>query len=229
MANSSPTIICMLLFFFLISSSSSTIFNTSNISPFPTTSSSSHHENHSDDRRQTTSDSIESEILKKLLSIPFRKLESPVANLRKNEFIGIESPRSMYKAKKGNAENEFKHNKEKIPTRIPLFPRSFGAYTPSLSFGRNPNKQSVPFIMTTGSSVMWFPCTSKYVCTDQTYNSHQFRRSIRRNRLPQGPFIAISLRLRNALGFMARTLIADSARFARFINLCLFHGQQKVT
>lgn len=45
----------------------------------------------------------------------------------------------------------------------PLFPHSYGGYTIFLSFGTPP--QSLPFIMDTGSSLVWFPCTHRYSCS----------------------------------------------------------------
>ncbi|CAI9265261.1 unnamed protein product [Lactuca saligna] len=49
-------------------------------------------------------------------------------------------------------------------TQIPLFPRSYGAYSISLSFGSPPQK--LPFLMDTGSSLVWSPCTNNYKCYD---------------------------------------------------------------
>ncbi|GMI96699.1 hypothetical protein like AT3G52500 [Hibiscus trionum] len=47
--------------------------------------------------------------------------------------------------------------------KTPLFPHSYGGYTMSLSFGTPP--QPLTFIMDTGSSLSWFPCTSRYLCS----------------------------------------------------------------
>ncbi|KAL7154141.1 hypothetical protein ABFS83_04G215200 [Erythranthe nasuta] len=47
------------------------------------------------------------------------------------------------------------------PTTTPLSPFS-GAYSISLGFGTPP--QTMPFIMDTGSSFSWFPCTKRYLC-----------------------------------------------------------------
>lgn len=46
----------------------------------------------------------------------------------------------------------------------PLSPHSYGAYSMPLSFGTPP--QTLDFIMDTGSSLVWFPCTHHYVCTN---------------------------------------------------------------
>ncbi|XP_057778346.1 probable aspartyl protease At4g16563 [Salvia miltiorrhiza] len=47
-------------------------------------------------------------------------------------------------------------------SRVPLFPRGYGGYSISLSFGTPPQTSS--FIMDTGSSLLWFPCTQRYSC-----------------------------------------------------------------
>ncbi|KAH1090360.1 hypothetical protein J1N35_017617 [Gossypium stocksii] len=59
------------------------------------------------------------------------------------------------KAKAGNTTSS--------PLRAPLFPHSYGGYTISLKFGTPP--QTLPFIVDTGSSLSWFPCTSRYLCS----------------------------------------------------------------
>ncbi|KAL3642729.1 hypothetical protein CASFOL_013544 [Castilleja foliolosa] len=43
-----------------------------------------------------------------------------------------------------------------------LYPSSYGEYTVTLGFGTPPQKLS--FIMDTGSSLVWFPCTHNYTC-----------------------------------------------------------------
>ncbi|EOY08435.1 hypothetical protein QUC31_010858 [Theobroma cacao] len=47
--------------------------------------------------------------------------------------------------------------------KTPLFPHSYGGYTISLGIGTPP--QTLTFIMDTGSSLSWFPCTSRYICS----------------------------------------------------------------
>ncbi|KAI3471750.1 hypothetical protein Pfo_028403 [Paulownia fortunei] len=47
--------------------------------------------------------------------------------------------------------------------KVPLFPRGYGGYSISLSFGTPP--QTLSFIMDTGSSLAWFPCTQRYACS----------------------------------------------------------------
>ncbi|GAB2272130.1 hypothetical protein Dimus_006950 [Dionaea muscipula] len=54
------------------------------------------------------------------------------------------------------------------PTETPLFPRSYGGYSISLSFGTPP--QSIPLVMDTGSSLVWVPCTSRYLCANCTFS-----------------------------------------------------------
>ncbi|KAF8395450.1 hypothetical protein HHK36_019396 [Tetracentron sinense] len=49
-------------------------------------------------------------------------------------------------------------------TKTHLFPHSYGGYSISLSFGTPP--QIIPFVMETGSSLVWFPCTHRYSCKD---------------------------------------------------------------
>ncbi|GAB4856295.1 hypothetical protein Ancab_014223 [Ancistrocladus abbreviatus] len=51
--------------------------------------------------------------------------------------------------------------------QTPLHPRSYGGYSLSLNFGTPP--QSIPAVMDTGSSLIWVPCTSRYVCTNCTF------------------------------------------------------------
>ncbi|XP_022731292.1 probable aspartyl protease At4g16563 [Durio zibethinus] len=48
------------------------------------------------------------------------------------------------------------------PATTPLFSHSYGGYSISLSFGTPP--QALPFVMDTGSDIVWFPCTHRYVC-----------------------------------------------------------------
>lgn len=49
--------------------------------------------------------------------------------------------------------------------KTPLSVHSYGGYSISLSFG-TPPQASTPFIFDTGSSLVWFPCTSRYRCAD---------------------------------------------------------------
>ncbi|XP_057966674.1 probable aspartyl protease At4g16563 [Malania oleifera] len=54
-------------------------------------------------------------------------------------------------------------------TSTPLFTHSYGGYSISLSFGTPP--QTIPFIMDTGSELVWFPCTSNYICSNCSFSS----------------------------------------------------------
>ncbi|CAI9783353.1 unnamed protein product [Fraxinus pennsylvanica] len=60
--------------------------------------------------------------------------------------------------------HHLKHPKTNVSvTKTPLFPRSYGGYSVSLSFGTPP--QTMSFVMDTGSSLVWFPCTHRYKCS----------------------------------------------------------------
>ncbi|KAL2537463.1 Eukaryotic aspartyl protease family protein [Forsythia ovata] len=60
--------------------------------------------------------------------------------------------------------HHLKHPKTNISvTKTPLFPLSYGGYSVSLSFGTPP--QTLPFVMDTASSLVWFPCTQRYKCS----------------------------------------------------------------
>ncbi|KAJ4841972.1 hypothetical protein Tsubulata_020130 [Turnera subulata] len=48
-------------------------------------------------------------------------------------------------------------------TTTPLFSRSYGGYSISLSFG-TPPQSHLSFVMDTGSDFVWFPCTNHYLC-----------------------------------------------------------------
>ncbi|KAE8700892.1 hypothetical protein F3Y22_tig00110551pilonHSYRG00036 [Hibiscus syriacus] len=61
------------------------------------------------------------------------------------------------------AEANTKANTSSSLLKTPLFPHSYGGYTASLKFGTPP--QNLTFIMDTGSSLSWFPCTSRYLCS----------------------------------------------------------------
>ncbi|KAL6575093.1 hypothetical protein OROMI_012378 [Orobanche minor] len=54
-------------------------------------------------------------------------------------------------------------NTSSAASKVPLFPRGYGGYSISLSFGTPP--QTLSFIMDTGSSLVWFPCTQRYSCS----------------------------------------------------------------
>ncbi|KAK4432616.1 putative aspartyl protease [Sesamum alatum] len=47
--------------------------------------------------------------------------------------------------------------------KAPIFPHGYGGYSISLSFGTPP--QTLSFLMDTGSSLVWFPCTQSFSCS----------------------------------------------------------------
>ncbi|CAA0818782.1 Eukaryotic aspartyl protease family protein [Striga hermonthica] len=49
----------------------------------------------------------------------------------------------------------------------PLFPRGYGGYSISLGVGTPP--QNLSFLMDTGSSLLWFPCTQRYSCSSCSF------------------------------------------------------------
>ncbi|KAM3689643.1 hypothetical protein ACB098_09G063700 [Castanea mollissima] len=61
--------------------------------------------------------------------------------------------------------HHLKHPKSKPPlTKTKVFSHSYVGYLISLNFGTTP--QTISFILDTGSSPIWFPCTSQYICID---------------------------------------------------------------
>ncbi|CBI28265.3 unnamed protein product, partial [Vitis vinifera] len=61
-------------------------------------------------------------------------------------------------------------NPKTTPTSTtPLFTHSYGAYSIPLSFGTPP--QTLPLIMDTGSDLVWFPCTHRYVCRNCSFST----------------------------------------------------------
>ncbi|KAK4281709.1 hypothetical protein QN277_013170 [Acacia crassicarpa] len=62
--------------------------------------------------------------------------------------------------------HHLKHRKSNSSTPViktPDFPKSYGGYSVDLSFGTPP--QTFPFVLDTGSSLVWFPCSSRYLCS----------------------------------------------------------------
>ncbi|EEF38595.1 probable aspartyl protease At4g16563 [Ricinus communis] len=57
----------------------------------------------------------------------------------------------------------------KNPQTTPVFSHSYGGYSISLSFGTPP--QTLSFVMDTGSSFVWFPCTLRYLCNNCSFTS----------------------------------------------------------
>lgn len=56
------------------------------------------------------------------------------------------------------------HDNTSSSSEVPMFPQSYGGYSIKLSFG-SPG-QELTFVMDTGSSLVWFPCTHRYTCSD---------------------------------------------------------------
>ncbi|XP_004241344.1 probable aspartyl protease At4g16563 [Solanum lycopersicum] len=65
--------------------------------------------------------------------------------------------------------NYIKKSQDSPVSTTPLYPQSYGGYSITLSFGTPPQK--IPFIMDTGSSFVWFPCTTRYLCTNCSVSS----------------------------------------------------------
>ncbi|XP_020206876.1 probable aspartyl protease At4g16563 [Cajanus cajan] len=47
--------------------------------------------------------------------------------------------------------------------KTPLHPKSYGGYSINLNFGTPP--QTFPFLLDTGSTLLWLPCSSHYLCS----------------------------------------------------------------
>ncbi|XP_057954185.1 probable aspartyl protease At4g16563 [Malania oleifera] len=58
--------------------------------------------------------------------------------------------------------NQTSHSASSVKT--PVFAHAYGAHAVSLTFGNPP--QTLSLIIDTGSTLVWFPCTDHYVCTD---------------------------------------------------------------
>ncbi|KAI3925266.1 hypothetical protein MKW92_006173 [Papaver armeniacum] len=52
----------------------------------------------------------------------------------------------------------------------PVYPQSYGGYSVSLTFG-TPPQTSIPFVLDTGSNLVWFPCTDHYICQNCSFSS----------------------------------------------------------
>ncbi|KAG7028143.1 Aspartic proteinase nepenthesin-2, partial [Cucurbita argyrosperma subsp. argyrosperma] len=66
-----------------------------------------------------------------------------------------------------NRAHQIKTPKSNSVSKSPLSPHSYGAYSAPLSFGTPP--QTLHLIFDTGSSLVWFPCTSKYLCSQCSF------------------------------------------------------------
>ncbi|CAN4099034.1 unnamed protein product [Withania somnifera] len=65
--------------------------------------------------------------------------------------------------------NYIKKSQDSSVSTTPLYPHSYGGYSITLGFGTPPQQMS--FIMDTGSNFVWFPCTTKYLCTNCSASS----------------------------------------------------------
>ncbi|KAL3628155.1 hypothetical protein CASFOL_027201 [Castilleja foliolosa] len=66
--------------------------------------------------------------------------------------------------------HHLKHPKTNTSSaKVPLFPRGYGGYSISLSFGAPP--QTLSLVMDTGSSLVWFPCTQRYSCSSCNFGN----------------------------------------------------------
>ncbi|KAK4798852.1 hypothetical protein SAY86_031178 [Trapa natans] len=73
--------------------------------------------------------------------------------------------RHLKRPKKANFSSSFTASAadDSSPVDLPLSSHSYGGYTVDLSFGTPP--QTMTFVMDTGSSLVWSPCTSHYKCS----------------------------------------------------------------
>ncbi|KAL1314073.1 hypothetical protein HN51_040803 [Arachis hypogaea] len=60
--------------------------------------------------------------------------------------------------------HHLKNRKSSESVTTPVFAKSYGSYSVDLSFGTPP--QTFPFVLDTGSSLVWFPCSSRYLCSN---------------------------------------------------------------
>ncbi|KAF3666621.1 putative aspartyl protease [Capsicum chacoense] len=65
--------------------------------------------------------------------------------------------------------NYIKKSQDSSVSTTPLYPHSYGGYSITLLFGTPPQK--IDFIMDTGSNFVWFPCTTKYLCSNCSVSS----------------------------------------------------------
>lgn len=65
--------------------------------------------------------------------------------------------------------HRIKHRNNGSVVHSPLFAHGYGGYSVSLSFGTP--SQTLSFVMDTGSSLVWFPCTRRYRCKDCSFDN----------------------------------------------------------
>ncbi|EXC01923.1 Aspartic proteinase nepenthesin-2 [Morus notabilis] len=78
---------------------------------------------------------------------------------------------ALKRPKSVNSSSSSSSTDSKYQTKTPLYPRSYGGYSVSLRFGTPP--QILQFVMDTGSSLVWFPCTSRYLCSKCSFPNSQ--------------------------------------------------------
>ncbi|KAK9122868.1 hypothetical protein Sjap_012470 [Stephania japonica] len=76
----------------------------------------------------------------------------------------LETLAQVAKSSLARAKHLKKPNPHTSSSSTPLSPQSYGGYSISLRFGTPP--QPIPFILDTGSDLVWFPCTHRYLCRD---------------------------------------------------------------
>ncbi|XP_050382146.1 probable aspartyl protease At4g16563 [Argentina anserina] len=91
------------------------------------------------------------------LTIPLSPLSTHPSSSDPIQTLNLLSSASLSRA------HHLKRHPNSSTTNVPLNPRSYGGYSIPLSFGTPP--QTSTFVMDTGSSLVWFPCTSRYVCS----------------------------------------------------------------
>lgn len=99
----------------------------------------------------------------------FGKNEIPKVNLYKPKPPRFKFRKPDPERKRGKRFKPKKPHEESSLIKIPLFPRSFGAYSMSLRFGTPP--QTMSFTLDTGDSLVWFPCTDSYRCSNCSFQN----------------------------------------------------------
>ncbi|KAI3874519.1 hypothetical protein MKX03_004849 [Papaver bracteatum] len=92
-----------------------------------------------------------------------RKIVIPLEKFRKIPFVDIWKRLSHIAEVSLSRAHRLKHKPKVDPVNATgVFPKSYGEYSISLSFGTPP--QAIPLIMDTGSEIVWLPCTKEYTC-----------------------------------------------------------------
>ncbi|GLT94779.1 hypothetical protein SLE2022_125020 [Rubroshorea leprosula] len=97
----------------------------------------------------------------------------PLSSVTKHPSSDLYQILNIFASSSRSRAHHLKHPKHKTNTsdvvKTPVYPHSYGAYSVSLSFGTP--SQTLPFIVDTGSSLVWFPCTSRYVCSKCNFSN----------------------------------------------------------